>query len=120
MIAHIKLAPAGLLLLLALAAPQDAAQAATGPFAAMAGSWSGGGTLTTADGAQERLRCRATYSPAGGEDSLHLSLQCASDSYKFDVASDVVNRDGAISGSWNEALHNASGSVSGRASGNTI
>ncbi|MGB8488483.1 MAG: hypothetical protein WCD67_19615, partial [Xanthobacteraceae bacterium] len=39
MIAHIKLAPAGLLLLLALAAPQDAAQAATGPFAAMAGSW---------------------------------------------------------------------------------
>ena len=96
------------------------AQAATGPFAAMAGSWSGGGTLTTADGAQERLRCRATYSPAGGEDSLHLSLQCASDSYKFDVASDVVNRDGAISGSWNEALHNASGSVSGRASGNTI
>jgi hypothetical protein len=38
MIAHIKLAPAGLLLLLALAAPQDAAQAATGPFAAMAGS----------------------------------------------------------------------------------
>ena len=60
------------------------------------------------------------YSPAGGEDSLHLSLQCAGDSYKFDVASDVVNRDGAISGSWNEALHNASGSVSGRASGNTI
>ena len=120
MIAHIKLAPAGLLLLLALAAPQDAAQAATGPFAAMAGSWSGGGTLTTADGAQERLRCRATYSPAGGEDSLHLSLQCASDSYKFDVASDVVNRNGAISGSWNEALHNSSGSVSGRASGNTI
>ena len=38
MIAHIKLAPAGLLLLLALAAPQDAAQAATGPFAAMAGA----------------------------------------------------------------------------------
>ena len=46
MIAQIKFAPAGLLLLLALAAPQDAALAATGPFAALAGSWSGGGTLT--------------------------------------------------------------------------
>src|SRR5262249_12375409 len=114
MIAQIKFAPAGLLLLLALAAPQDAALAATGPFAALAGSWSGGGTLTMSNGAQERLRCRASYNPAGGGDSLHLTLRCASDSYKFDVASDVVNRGGAISGSWNEASHNASGSVSGR------
>ena len=120
MLAHCKLAPAGLLLLLALAAPHDMAQAATGAFAAMAGSWSGGGTLTMTDEAQERLRCRAFYSPDSGGDSLHLNLQCASDSYKFDVASDVVNRDGAISGSWNEASHNASGSVSGRASGNSI
>jgi hypothetical protein len=32
----------------------------------------------------------------------------------------VVNRDGAISGSWNEASNNASGSVPGQASGNTI
>jgi len=120
MIAQIKFAPAGLLLLLALAAPQDAALAATGPFAALAGSWSGGGTLTMSNGAQERLRCRASYNPAGGGDSLHLTLQCASDSYKFDVASDVVNRGGAISGSWNEASHNSSGSVSGRASGDSI
>ena len=72
------------------------------------------------DGAQERLRCRASYNPAGGGDSLHLSLQCASDSYKFDVASDVVNRDGEISGSWNETSLNASGSVSGRANGDSI
>jgi len=30
------------------------------PFAAMAGSWSGGGVLNTTDGGQERLRCRAS------------------------------------------------------------
>ena len=74
MMAQSKLAPAGLLLLLALAAPHDTAQAATGAFAAMAGSWSGGGTLTMTDGAQERLRCRASYSPDSGGDSLHLNL----------------------------------------------
>ena len=35
------------------------AWAASGPFAGMAGSWTGGGTLTMSDGQRERLRCRA-------------------------------------------------------------
>ena len=32
-----------------------------GPFAGMAGNWSGGGTVTLDDGSSERIRCRATY-----------------------------------------------------------
>jgi hypothetical protein len=120
MVAKFRLAPAGLLLLLAFAMPQANVLAATGPFAAMAGSWSGGGVLTTASGVQERLRCRATYNPAEDGNNLRLSLQCASDSYNFNLASDVANRGGAISGSWSEASHNASGSISGRASGSSI
>src|ERR687892_103939 len=32
-----------------------------GPFAKMSGSWSGAGSLTMANGGQERLRCRANY-----------------------------------------------------------
>ena len=32
--------------------------AQSGPFAGMAGNWSGGGTVTLDDGSSERLRCR--------------------------------------------------------------
>ena len=113
--------PQTALLLAALCMPGGAAIAANpSPFAAMAGSWSGGGVLSTTDGAQERLRCRASYDVAGSGAALRLNLKCASQSYNFDLASDVQYRGGAISGSWREASQNASGSISGRAAGDRI
>jgi hypothetical protein len=112
---------AGLLLLASLCLPGSATQAAvTSPFAAMAGSWSGGGVLDTTDGNQERLRCRASYDVAGGGAELELNLKCASQSYNFDLAGNVEYRGGAISGEWTEASRNASGTISGRAAGDRI
>jgi hypothetical protein len=96
------------------------ALAAMSPFRAMAGSWSGGGTISMANGEQERLRCRASYDVAGAGDALNLNLRCASASYNFDLTSQAEYRGGAISGSWTEASRNASGSLSGRASGDHI
>jgi hypothetical protein len=91
-----------------------------GPFAGMAGSWTGGGVVALATGANERLRCRAAYEVGGGGRTLQLSIRCASDSYNFDLASSVVYQGGAISGTWSESGHNVAGTVSGRASGGTI
>jgi hypothetical protein len=118
------IARAGLLLLASLYLPGSAASAAQAalpsPFAAMAGSWSGGGILSTTDGTQERLRCRASYDVGGAGAELRLNLRCASESYNFDLASNVQYRGGAISGSWSEASRNASGTLSGRAAGDRI
>lgn len=97
----------------ALAAPAS-------PFVAMAGTWSGGGVLSTSDGQQEQLRCRASYDVAGSGEQLRLNLRCASASYNFDLASEVEYRGGAISGSWSEASRNASGTLSGRAAGDHV
>jgi hypothetical protein len=111
--------PALLLALLCL--PAGAALAApVSPFVAMAGTWSGGGVLSTSDGQQEQLRCRASYDVAGGGEQLRLNLRCASASYNFDLASEVEYRGGAISGSWTEASRNASGTLSGRAAGDHV
>jgi hypothetical protein len=110
-------ARAGLLLLASLCLPGSAVQAASSPFAAMAGSWSGGGILNTTDGTQERLRCRASYDVGGTGTELRLNLRCASDSYNFDLSSEVQYRGGEISGSWSEASRNASGTISGHADG---
>jgi hypothetical protein len=109
-----------LLVTLGLAGSTAQGAASPSPFAAMAGSWSGGGTLTTADGTQERLRCRAAYDVAGTGEQVRLNLKCASQSYSFDLASEAEYRGGAISGSWRESSRNASGILSGRGAGDHI
>jgi hypothetical protein len=89
--------------------------AQSGPFAGMAGRWSGGGTVSLDDGSTERIRCRATYAVAGPQ--MQLNLLCASDSYKFDLQGDIVDQGGAISGTWSESSRGVTGSLQGRGGG---
>ncbi len=89
--------------------------AGSGPFVEMAGVWSGSGTISLDSGASERIRCRATYAVSGDGTGLNQNLVCASDSYKFELKSDVLAKDGSLSGSWNEITRNVGGSVEGSA-----
>lgn len=89
---------------------------AGGPFAGMAGVWSGGGTVTLDDGSTERIRCRATYAVGGGGAGLQQTLTCASDSYKFNLTSNVTAQGSAISGTWAETSRNIMGNIEGRSS----
>jgi len=115
-----RLASAGALMI-ALGLAFYPALAAVSPFRAMAGSWSGGGMLSTADGNQERLRCRASYDVAGRGDELSLNLRCASDSYNFDLTGQFA-ADGSnhISGQWTERTRNIGGNAIGTARGDQI
>ena len=97
-----------------------AALAQSPPFAGLAGSWTGSGSISLSDGSKERLRCRATYQVSAGEARLQQSLRCASDSYRFDLNSDIASERGAISGTWSEASRGISGSLAGRASSGSI
>ena len=90
------------------------------PFAQMAGSWTGGGTIELTGEIKENLRCRATYNYGAAQNSLALSIRCASDNYKFELSSNVVERRGQISGTWSEAAYKVSGQISGRVQGNHI
>ena len=97
----------------------SAGYAESGPFGGLAGVWSGGGTITLDDGSTERIRCRATYAVGDGGAGLNQTLVCASDSYKFDLRSNVVASGGSLSGTWNEASRGVGGNITGRAtSGN--
>lgn len=90
------------------------------PFAAMAGTWTGGGTIDLTNDIHEKLRCRATYNHGQANNSLALAIRCASDNYKFELTSNVVERGGNISGNWNETAYGVSGSISGRVNGGRI
>lgn len=93
---------------------------ADGPFAGFEGAWSGTGTVSLSDGSKERIRCRATYQVGGGGNSLRQTLKCASDSYKFDLSSDVTSDGERISGHWSEATRNINGDLQGTAGGGRI
>ena len=97
-----------------------AALAQSPPFAGLAGSWKGSGSISLSDGSKERLQCRATYQVSVADGRLQQSLRCASDSYRFDLNSDVVSQQGTIAGTWSEASRGISGSLAGRASSGSI
>ncbi|MGH6847391.1 MAG: hypothetical protein ACREC0_08110 [Methylocella sp.] len=104
-----------------LISPQAQAEpAAEGPFLGLSGHWSGAGTVTMANGATERIRCKAAYAVDATGKALRQTLRCASDSYRLDISSNVISEGGSLSGSWAEVARGVSGNITGRASGAEI
>jgi hypothetical protein len=97
-----------------------ASHAQSGPFAGFDGSWSGGGTVSLSDGSTERIRCKADYKVNGSGLGLKQNLHCASDSYKFDLSSEVTSNGDRISGNWSERSRNIFGNLQGTAGGGQI
>jgi hypothetical protein len=112
----IKAAGVGAALMLSV----SAGHAQSGPFAGFDGSWSGTGTVSLSDGSTEHLRCKAAYKVNSGGLGLKQNLECASDSYKFDLTSDVTSQGDRISGNWSEASRKIFGSLQGTAGGGQI
>jgi len=103
----IKAVGAGAVLLLSA----SATYAQSGPFAGLNGAWSGQGTIALSDGSTERIRCKADYKVNGTGLGLKQNLRCASDSYKFDLSSDVICQGDRVSGNWSEASRNIFGNL---------
>jgi hypothetical protein len=112
----VRAAGAGAALMLSVAA----GHAQSGPFAGFNGAWSGNGTVALSDGTTERIRCKADYKVDGSGLGLKQNLRCASDSYKFDLTSDVTSQGNRISGNWSEASRNIFGNLQGTAGGGQI
>jgi hypothetical protein len=111
-----KAATVGAIMMLSATASQ--AQSASA-FAGFDGSWSGTGTVSLSDGSSEQIRCRATYNVVGGT-ALKQSLRCASDSYKFELSSNVTSQGNQVTGTWGEASRNIFGNLQGSAGGGQI
>lgn len=92
----------------------------SGPFAGFDGSWSGSGTVALSNGTTERIRCKASYKVNATGLGLKQSLNCASDSYKFDLSSDVTSQGDRVSGNWSEKSRNIFGNLQGTAGGGQI
>ncbi|MGH6779413.1 MAG: hypothetical protein ACRECL_15635 [Bradyrhizobium sp.] len=93
----------------------SAGHAQSRPFAGFGGAWFGSGTVALSDGSVERIRCKADYEISGSGLGLKQRLRCASDSYRFDLTSDVVSDGNQVSGNWSESSRNIFGSLRGTA-----
>ena len=103
-----------------LASPSLAQRPDEGPFAGLPGTWAGTGTIALSSGAKERIRCRATYRLDNDVSNLRLELSCTSDSYKFELQSQLSYDDRTISGQWNETTRGVGGMIKGSAVGSRI
>lgn len=88
-----------------------------GPFAQLAGSWSGSGTIDLSKGKHEPIKCRASYDVLEDQNKLQLNIRCASDSYNFDLRGSATYAGGVITGNWSESTRNAAGTLSGKVEG---
>jgi hypothetical protein len=113
----IKAAGLGAALMLSVAASH--AQS-SGPFAGFDGTWTGSGTVALSNGTTEHIRCKADYKVNASGMGLKQNLHCASDSYKFDLSSDVTSQGDRISGNWSEKSRNIFGNLQGTAGGGQI
>src|ERR1700746_2925637 len=64
----------------------------SGPFTGFDGAWTGTGTVSLSDGSTEHIRCKAQYKVSSTGTGLKQSLDCASDSYKFDLTSEGTSQ----------------------------
>jgi hypothetical protein len=94
--------------------------AAASPFAVLAGSWAGAGTIVTSGGDKERIRCRARYDVDGGGVTVNLTIRCAGDSFNFELQSNASHSNGVVSGTWNEVTRQVGGNIEGNARGGNI
>jgi len=84
-----------------------------GTFSGLGGTWSGSGTIFISDGGSERIRCRATYNVGPDGMTLKQDLKCASDSYKFELTTDLRASGGNVYGDWTETTRNINGKLEG-------
>jgi hypothetical protein len=122
-LSHARHLPLGALIVLLCGSSAHAQSQATSssPFASYAGSWSGSGTVALSNGTTERLRCQATYAVASAGTNLRQNLRCASDSYTFELRTDInAEGGGRVGGVWSEGTRNMQGSISGRVSAGRI
>lgn len=84
------------------------------------GYWSGKGSILFSGGEKESLTCRATYFPSADGKTLKQNIRCASPSYKVSATSDYAYDKGNVTGTWRETGFELTGSVTGKAKGNSM
>jgi len=94
-----------------------ASPASATPISNLEGRWTGWGSIVRENGTSEQVKCIATYFVGQQGATLQQNLRCASASYRIDAVAELEVKSGVVSGRWEERANAASGTVSGRMTG---
>jgi len=115
---HVTVPAATRLAVLVLLACGPVQAASDSAVSALTGSWGGSGRISYTDGSSEAIRCTAYYT--GGGNALNMVIQCKSDKNPIHIRSKLRIDGSHASGEWEERTFNASGSVAGTVSANSM
>jgi len=87
---------------------------------ALAGRWSGEGSMKPSDGPREKVRCKVAYDVRKPGKSIKLDLRCASEAYRMVLSADIEQDGRSISGNWFESEYRQGGKIYGTNSGDLI
>src|SRR5262245_40831544 len=99
---------------------QAPAVLADSPFPRLVGNWSGTGKVRFEEGKTEAISCKAYYVPKAEGSAMGLAIRCASASYKIEMRANLAAQGDRVTGQWEERTFNAEGSLSRRATGETL
>lgn len=77
------------------------------------GRWVGEGRLGIRNGSTEQVKCRVTYTKGESPSQVQQSIRCASPAGSIEVKSEVSHKNGELSGSWKEMVHDLHGDITG-------
>ena len=86
---------------------------APSPVLALAGRWSGLGTMTLASGTAESFKCVMTYVPNSDGTEVKQNLRCKGEQSKIDAAAQLLIDNGKVTGKWQDNVYALDGTVSG-------
>lgn len=87
---------------------------------ALAGRWSGEGSMKPSDGPFEKVRCKVAYDVKTPGRSIKLDLKCASEAYKMVLSANIEEDGNSLSGDWFESEYRQGGKIYGTDSGDLI
>ncbi|MGL4395081.1 MAG: hypothetical protein ACRCS9_00935 [Hyphomicrobium sp.] len=95
------------------ATPSVHAAAGAAPFTSFAGRWTGEGRLMVKGGEAESVTCRVTYFVGETGHDLKQTVRCASAGGKVEIQAALSEKDGQLSGTWNETIYVMNGDLAG-------
>ena len=92
----------------------------SGIFQKLSGTWRGSGHIKLAGGNSQRINCRAYYNIKDSGSGIGFAIRCASPDNKIELRARIKDINGRLSGTWEERTFNATGQISGTASGSLV
>ena len=85
----------------------------------LSGRWTGVGDMSFRDGTKEHIKCRIVYRSRSIR-KLIQKIWCKNRNIRLEVQAEIIDKNGRLSGSWDDRVYSMSGQLRGQLKGNQL